>query len=256
MDQPDSALFHIESYRIRGYDVDLHKRASIPSIIQMMHDAAMEHVLRIGLSALELDPLHLGWVLVRQDLEVFAQPGLGETVQVLTTPCGRDRAFAYRDFKLIGSSGEIYATMATTWLLMNTTTRRIAPYPDFILDWLQRTTRADHLPRPSGTLPDVEAPQREKHFQVTWHDLDFNRHLTNFYYQKWMLETVPVPILENYRLQSYRIQFKGESFLEETLTAVCQELEPGVFAHKITKEGREVTLGWTKWVPLETVQTA
>lgn len=246
----DPSLFYTERHRVRGYDVDLHKRASIPTIIQMMHDAAMEHVLKLGLSALELGPLNLGWVLVRQELRVLRQPELGETVEVRTTPCGRDRAFAYRDFELLDHQGRTCATMATTWLLMDTQSRRIAPYPDFIADWIARTEREEHLPRPAKTLPSLTEPQIEKTFRVDWYSLDFNRHLTNFYYQKWMLEALPLPVLETQRLERYCIHFNGESFLDDTLSAACQELEPGEFAHAVYKNGKEIASGWSKWLPI------
>lgn len=245
---PDD-LQHRESYRVRGYDVDLHKRASIPTIIQMMHDAAMEHVLKLGLSAIELEPLGLGWVLVRQQLQVFAQPALGQAVSVLTRPSGRDRAFAYRDFYLFDDAGNILATASTTWLLMDIHTRRIARYPDFINAWLDRSQTPDFLPRPGTDFPPVQNPEIVKTFQVNWHDLDFNRHLTNFYYQKWMLESTPPEILENYRLEEYRIQFKGESLLGDSLQVCAEALEPGVFAYSAQKNGQEITSGYARWVP-------
>ena len=242
-------LTHTEFYRVRGYDVDLHKRASIPTIIQMMHDAAMEHVLKLGLSAIELEPLGLGWVLVRQQLQVRTQPALGQAVSVLTRPSGRDRAFAYRDFYLFDDTGNILATASTTWLLMDIHTRRIARYPDFINAWLDRSQTPDFLPRPGTDFPPVQNPEIVKTFQVNWHDLDFNRHLTNFYYQKWMLESTPPEILENYRLEEYRIQFKGESLLGDTLQVCAEALEPGVFAYSAQKNGQEITSGYARWVP-------
>jgi len=242
-------LVHTESYRVRGYDVDLHKRAGIPAMIQMMHDAAMEHVLKLGLSAIELEPLGLGWVLVRQQLQVFAQPTLGQTVTVQTRPSGRDRAFAYRDFYLSDEVGNLLATASTTWLLMDIHTRKMARYPDFIQEWMERSQGTGFLPRPGTDFPALKNPQIEKIFEVHWHDLDFNRHLTNFYYQKWMLESTPPEIMENYRLQEYRIQFKGESFLGDTLHVLCESLEPGVFAYSVQKNGLETTLGYARWVP-------
>ena len=240
-------LFHEETFRVGGYDVDLHKVASIPSMIQMMHETAMQHVLLLGLSALELAPLNLGWVLIRQQMHVFRQPGLGETIRVHTHPSGRDRAFAYRDFQVRDEAGELLATATTAWLLMDTNTRRMARYPDFILAWLDKTETNDHLPRPGGDFPALANPDVEKSFLVNWHDLDFNHHLTNFYYQKWMLETTPNAILENFQLREYKIQFKGESLLGDTLIAQSQELEPGVFAHSIRKDDQEIASGWTRW---------
>ncbi len=241
-------LFHEETFRVGGYDVDLHKVASIPSMIQMMHEAAMQHVLHLGLSALELAPLNLGWVLIRQQMHVFRQPGLGEIIRVHTRPSGRDRAFAYRDFRVLDEAGSLLATATTAWLLMDTQTRRMARYPEFIQSWLDKTEAQDHLPRPVADFPPLTEPGLEKTFLVNWHDLDFNHHLTNFYYQKWILETTPNDVLEKYHLQEYKIQFKGESLLGDTLIAQSQELEPGVFVHSIRKDDQEIASGWTRWI--------
>lgn len=248
LEESANPLFHKEWYRVRGYDVDLKKRASIPALIQMMHDAAMEHVLRIGLSAFELEAHDLGWVLVRQRLEIHQLPTLGATIHVHTYPTGRERILAYRDFYLMDAAGLVLATMSTSWLLMNTRTRKVAGYPDFILEWLEKTQAAAHLARPQMVWPaGAGNPVVEKIFRVDWYALDFNRHLSNYYYQRWMLEALPSDVLENRSLEVYEIQFKGECHLEDELQVSVEALGKGEYIHRVRKGEKDLAIGWSKW---------
>ena len=50
----ENPLIHFEEGKIKGYDVDIHQRATIPAMVMMMQEAAMQHVLKIGVSAKEL----------------------------------------------------------------------------------------------------------------------------------------------------------------------------------------------------------
>lgn len=244
-----SELVHIETFRIRGYDVDVQKRASIPAIIQMMHDTAMEHVLRLGLSAFQLEVHALGWVLVRQRLHIQRLPVLGATVTVRTVPTGRDKILAYRDFYLLDSEGAVLATMSTAWLLMDIRTRRLASYPDFILSWLEKTQTSEHLERPRmhGGAGAVHTSSNEKVFRVDWFSLDFNRHLTNYYYQRWMLEVLSADVLEHQSLEAYEIQFKGESHLDDTLAVSVAYIGNGEYLHSVRNGEKELAHGWSKW---------
>ncbi|MFM8450314.1 MAG: acyl-[acyl-carrier-protein] thioesterase [Haliscomenobacter sp.] len=248
MKEENSELVHWENYRIKGYDVDVKKRASIPALIQMMQDTAMEHVLRIGLSAFELEAHELGWVLVRQRLDVMERPPLGASIQVRTIPTGRDKILAYRDFYMTDAEGRLLATMSTAWLLMNIRTRRVAGFPDFILAWLDKTMDAEHLDRPRMAWTNEGARiVGNKMFRVDWFSMDFNRHLTNYYYQRWMLEVLPAEVLEHHTLQAYEIQFKGECHLNDTLQVFVASAGSGEYVHWVRKGDKDLAVAWSKW---------
>ena len=44
----NNPLFHTDPTRVRGYEIDLAQQASLPSMIRMMHEAAMQHVLHVN----------------------------------------------------------------------------------------------------------------------------------------------------------------------------------------------------------------
>ena len=243
-------LFHRETLHVRGYDVTKNRKASIPAIIQMMHEAAMQHVMRLEVSATHLATHDLGWALHQQSLAVFQQPTLGDRLQVLTHPSGMEKLLTYRDFHLFDDKGKLLAKASTSWFLMNLRRRRIARYPDFIDAIIRPSNKLDHLPRPVAPDPGMETPTVEAGFQVRFHDLDFNGHLSNYHYAKWMLDTLPTSWLENNRLESFDIQFLAECLLDDTVRVEVWPKDADTYVHHMTKDEKSIARGTTRWKPL------
>ena len=240
-------LIFIEKNKVKGYDVDQNQQMHIPAMIQMLHEAAMQQVLHLKVSAKELAPHQLGWILHQQYLEIFDQPKLGETIEVITHPSGKEKVFTYRDFKMKNEEGKILAQASSTWLLMDTATRSMATYPDFINEMLEPSNDLPHLPRAPRLRVKLQIPTWQKKYQVSFHDLDFNGHLSNFYYFKWMLDTLPSDFLAENTLQSFQLKFKEECHLDELVHVKIQETEDGSFLHVILKDGKVLAEGRTVW---------
>ena len=243
----DEQLIHFEKGQIKGYDVDIHQRATIPAMVMMMQEAAMQHVLRIGVSAKELVKDNLGWVLHQQYFEFFRQPTLGEKLQIQTNPTGLERIFTYRDFQMKDENGVVVAQASSSWILMDTETRKMAKYPTFISEMLQSSNDFEKLPRPPRMKFKIGKPDFEKTFQVGFHDLDFNAHLSNFYYFKWMLDSMPSDFLKNNQLQSLQIRFKEECYLDDEVKVLIQETEEKSYVHILLKNEKIVAEGRTVW---------
>jgi len=240
-------LIFIEKNQVKGYDVDQNQRMSIPAMIQMLHEAAMQQVLHLKVSAKELAPYHLGWVLHQQYLEIFDRPELGEMIEVKTHPSGKEKVFTYRDFQMKNKEGKVLAQASSTWLLMDTRTRSMATYPDFINEMLLESNNLPHLSRAPRLRVKLQKPKWKKAYQVGFHDLDFNGHLSNFYYFKWMLDTLPSDFLQQNTLQSFQLKFKEECHLDELVHVKIQEEEDGSFLHVILRNEKVLAEGRTVW---------
>ena len=241
-------LIFIEKNKVKGYDVDQNQLMHIPAMIQMLHEAAMQQVLHLKVSAKELAEHQLGWILHQQYLEIFEQPKLGETIKVITHPSGKEKVFTYRDFQMKNEAGKVLAQAASTWLLMNTATRSMATYPDFISEMLEPSNDLQHLPRAPRLRIKMQNPTWQKDYQVSFHDLDFNGHLSNFYYFKWMLDTLPSDFLQKNTLQSFQLKFKEECHLDDLVKVKIQEEEGNSFLHVILKNEKVLAEGRTVWV--------
>ena len=243
----EEQLIHFEQGQIKGYDVDIHQNATIPAMVMMMQEAAMQHVLRIGVSAKELVKENLGWVLHQQYFEFFRQPSLGEKLIIQTNPTGLERIFTYRDFQMEDENEKVVAQASSSWILMDIETRKMAKYPTFISEMLQPSNDFEKLPRPPRMKFKIENPDFEKTFQVGFHDLDFNGHLSNFYYFKWMLDSMPSGFLKNNQLQSLHIRFKEECYLDDEVKVLIEKVNEKTYVNVLLKNDKILAEGKTIW---------
>ena len=240
-----------DHYEVRTYEIDSRKRMTIPALVRLMQEAAMQNVIKLKLSVWDLSPEHISWVLMRKQLQVYRLPNLGERIQVMTYPAGFERLFTYRDYKVLSEDEELLAASSSTWLLMDTQSRRMAPIPKFILNLEDKMPPPeDCLPRPETRLPRFEQAQYAKNFEVNWHDLDFNEHLNNTLYIQWLLEPLPKNILESGGLQQLDINYRAECHWQDRVRAEALLLEEeGSFLHRLVNEadGKELAVARTRW---------
>ena len=242
-----SPLVHRESGVVRGYDVGRDTLMTIPRMIEALHEASISQVLKLKLSALELAKSNLTWVLVQQHLIVARQPMLGEKLNICTHPSGKDRLYTYRDFYLEDQHCKDLARASSTWILMDTKNRRIGKYPDFITKVLEPSNELPHLPRAAKLKFAKERPDAIQERTVAIHDLDFNGHLSNPFYFKWILDLVPSEIWVEQRLVEFNIRFKEEAHLRDQVQVRIRRTSDHIFEHEMAKGDMTIAFARSQW---------
>ncbi|MCB0585431.1 MAG: hypothetical protein KDD06_08920 [Phaeodactylibacter sp.] len=246
-----STIAYQSHYEVRTYEIDSRRRMTIPAMVRLMQEAAMQNVIQLNLSVWDLKPQHISWVLMRKRLNIFQLPELGQRIEVVTYPAGFERLFTFRDYKVLNEQRELLAASSSTWLLMDTQSRRMAPIPKYIIELEDKMPPpGECLPRPETRLPRFEQATATKNFEVNWHDLDFNEHLNNTLYIQWLLEPLPEAILENGRLQQLDISYRAECQWQDPVRAEVQPLkEEGLYLHRLVnaKDGKELAVARTRW---------
>lgn len=244
-------IIHQAHFRIRAYDIDSRKQATIPALVRLMQEAAMEQVVALGISVWDLDAHHISWILMRKHLEIKRIPKHGEAIRIMTHPSGFERIFTYRDFRVFDAQDNLIAHSSTAWILMNTQTRKLARIPDFILSLGDKLPpETVFLPKVETHIPKMKQPQWETPFRVSWHDLDFNQHLNNTYYIQWMLDSLPQRVLQYQQIKEMSVQYQAEALLGERLLSQACELSEKRYAHRLIREedGKELACLVTQWV--------
>lgn len=250
MNHKQKPIVHYTEYTIRTYDIDSRKQATLPAIIRLMQEAAMEQVIQLGISVWDLEAHNISWVLMRKHLKLVRMPRLGEKIKIMTHPSGFERIYTYRDFRVFDENDIQIAQSSTAWLLMNIESRRLSRIPDFILKLSkQLPPESSFLPRVSTKVPKLTRPDWEKSFRVNWHDLDFNQHLNNTFYIQWMLESLPDRILRYQQLTDMKVQYQAEALLGERVVSQCAQTETGGYLHRLVTEedGKELAFLATNW---------
>ena len=244
-------LSHTEFFQIRTYETGQKKEATIPHLLKLMHEAAMQNVLQLKVSVWDLEPHQISWVLRRMQVKFHRLPALGEKIKISTNPAGFQKLFTFRDYRVWDEQDRPLAQSSSTWLLMNTQTRRMSPIPDFISN-IPMPPSDQCLPRPSGKLPPFVQAQNEKTFVVNWFDLDFNGHLNNVHYLSWMLEPLPQEILRTAQIEFLDIIYRAEAVLNDVLTSEIQQIEKGIFLHRLVNEKqRELASALSRWQTIQ-----
>ena len=241
-------LIKSENFTIRTYEIDNRKQATVPALVKLMHEAAMQNVIDLKLSVWDLEPHKISWVLMRKQLIIKELPSLGDAIKVVTHCAGFEKFFTYRDYKIFNQQDELIAYASSTWLLMDTIKRRMARIPNFILA-LECPPESACLPRPKNKLPKFERVDLAKQFTVGWYDLDFNHHLNNVFYLQWILETVPDELLHTAQLVQIDIIYKLECQWKEAVVSETQLITDNQLLHRLIRvsDGKQLAMAETKW---------
>ncbi len=241
-----------ETYTIRTYEIDNRKIATVPALLKLMHEAAMQNVIKIKLSVWDLEPHKVSWVLMRKSLKINRLPILGETIHIVTYPVNFEKFFTYRDYKVFDENGALIAASSSTWLLMDTESRKMTRILPFILEFQKKMPNPEVcLPAPMTKLPKFERVDFSKPFRVDWHDLDFNNHLSNVFYIQMMLEGLEDDILSNGNLEAMNIVYKTEGRWKDEIVSEVQKLDNHHFLHRLVRkaDGKELALSESIWKP-------
>lgn len=236
-------------FRIRAYEVDRRKRITVRALIQLMQEAAMQHVIELGLSVWDIGKQGISWVIMRMDVEFIRLPMLGETIHIRTHGAGSDRLFSYRDYRVWDAEQRVLAQASSSWLLMDTAKRKLVRIPREILTY-KTPPPEDCLERPARKIGNFSQASRTMYFRVGWHHLDFNEHLNNIFYIQWILEVLGENILNHKHLKKLKILYKNEARLHDELVAELEELGNGQYMHRLLRQsnGLELLLAKTTWI--------
>jgi len=237
-----------KSYVIRSYEVDADGRLSLPSIFNLLQDAASSHALELGVAVPQLLANNHTWVLSRIFLNMDQYPGWGDDIQITTWPSGIERVFAMRDFD-IRQHGESIGSCVSAWIIIDTASRRPVR-PTSFAHQLNPVDKRIQI-HPLNKLPELKKPQFEKQFTVRYSDLDINRHVNNVSYIEWLLECVPNIGRKDRCLVELEVNFLGEALFQDAILARCRLLDDtgSHAAHDVLRpsDGRELIRARTRW---------
>ncbi len=238
-----------ERFRVRADEMDLHGRAAATAVCNWLQEVAGNHARALGWGIEQLQPGQLTWVLARLHLRLDRVPAWRSDVAVTTWPCGVDRLYAVREFRI--ADGEGPCGVATTgWVLLHVGRRRPVRPPAGLAE-LGGAVPGRALPDGFAPLePPVEA-SHEQRFTVRYGDVDLNRHANNVRLIGWALETLPLEALGR-PLAELEVDFRSEAMLGTTIRALADPVAGDglAFRHRLEDaDGREIARARSRFNP-------
>lgn len=206
-----------ESFRVRTGDADMFGLARLDALFGCFQEAAGHHARELGVGRDALGAQGCFWVLSRCWMQIHRYPAWGQEVVVRTWPCGIQRLFALRHFRLHDQDGQEFGAGVSAWLILDLQKHRpLRPGP-----FLQEIVMPDEPPVAGDVLEkqaSAQGMQELRKICVPFSDLDVNRHVNNAAYVRWILDSADQDQHEQQQLRSIRIDYLAETLLGETIS--------------------------------------
>ncbi len=209
------------NYKVRIADANAQAKLKIPSLFEMLQEAATEHAQKLGVDFAKLSPLGLGWALSKMSVQLQRLPNWNERVYITTWASVREKIVTFREFEAKTAEGELLFTARSQWVLFDLNTRRLARM-DRVPDWNRDPTRFanletfdNHLLRPS---PESEVTP----CYVRNNDIDLNGHVNNSIYIVWAVQALDEKFLQTKTPTSIKIHFLEEIKSHDKVASICK----------------------------------
>ncbi|KAK1271316.1 hypothetical protein QJS04_geneDACA012570 [Acorus gramineus] len=232
----EESLVYRQTFVIRSYEIGPDKTATMETLMNLLQETALNHVMTSGLASDGFGATHemslrkLIWVVTRINVQVERYSCWGDVIEIDTWVAAAGKNGMRRDWIIRDYSTKQIITKATsTWVIMHRETRRLSKIPEqvrkevtpFYLD--REVMAADNDTNKIDKLNEETAENIRSGLAPRWSDMDVNQHVNNVKYIGWILESVPINVLEDYNLTSMTLEYRREcrqSHLLESLTSM------------------------------------
>lgn len=205
------------TFRVRTHEADMYGLARLDALFGYFQEAAGHHARALGVGRENLEAQECFWVLSRCWMQIHRYPAWGQEVVVRTWPCGIQRLFALRHFRLQDVDGQEFGAGISAWLILDLQKHRpLRPGP-----FLHEIVMPDEPPVAGDVLekqPTVQDMREMRRISVPFSDLDVNRHVNNAAYVRWILDSFDQNQHEQEQIRSIRIDYLAETQLGETIS--------------------------------------
>ena len=213
------------SNRVRYSEVNSEKELTLPSLLDYLQDCCTFESEDFGVGVDYLAKEQVAWILSSWEIKVYRYPQMGQHIKVSTWPYAFRGFYGYRNFRIEGEDGEIFAEANSVWVFMDTEKIRPARVSERMQEVYIPEIRdeipgewADRKIRIEGT-PVEKEPVLVQRFHI-----DTNHHMNNGKYILVAEEYLP----ENFKTESIRVEYKKAAVIGNMLYPEVYEQQNGV----------------------------
>lgn len=227
-----------ENHTILWHNVDFRHELKPYAFLNLMQEIAGKHADKLHFGYDDLKESEQTWVLSRIKVHFNSYPKWQEKVTLETWHKGMLSLFGLRDFILYGEDGNQAVVATSSWLIMNSKTRRIERANNFYNnpEILNQANTANAIDEPCDKLKSQPDMVKIREHIVKYSDLDALGHTNNAKYSEWITDSLPIDIYQNFRIREFQINFNAETKLGDTIEIYSSRMDNG--AKSLYFEGR------------------
>lgn len=210
------------TYHLDVFNVDHRGRANFISYFNFMQESALKHAHHLGFGSSDLLEKNLLWVVTRFELHTFSEVEWDHDVVVETWSRGLIGPYAFRDFIIKKSNGEILGKASSSWIPIDVIKRKSVALKAEDLD-AATSNDEDVGIEPRKILYKPTDDELLMSFAVRYSDLDINRHVNNTKYIQWIYDALALEEIDRMSFKNFAINYNNEAKLGDTITLYRKE---------------------------------
>ncbi len=237
------------------YEVQIHEagpdsKARVKTLFDYMQSAADRHSKSLGTSLSLMSGQNLTWVYTRFYTVVERYPEMYDKVYCKTWRSEVTNGLVSREFILSGENGIVYVKATSSLALIDRTSRKPVPIPDFITSQLEHG-KEHSISFSSGSIEQYDSFDYTYNMKARFEDIDVNSHMNNAAYAGLFFESIFQKYRDRLIMRSIDITFRGEIIYGDELecSVVSPDHTAGKFYHKLFNKtkGRVSAYAVTEW---------
>jgi acyl-ACP thioesterase len=182
MSLPENFQFTRE-FEVGSFQVHPDGRISLTSLADLLQEIAWRHADSADFGR-NLQESQQMWALSRIEIKVHRFPRWGDKIRLFTGGRGADKLFAFREFMVWDQNEEVLVRAMSSWLLLNSETKRIQR-PEQVLppELFDPTQKPEWQPEKINVVGELIGSEE---IRVRHSDLDLYNHVNNTSYIRWV----------------------------------------------------------------------
>lgn len=236
---------YVEKVKIFNHYTNYKGRLFVKTLCDLFNDVAEVQTEQYGVDVATLNAQGMTWMLHRLHICLHKMPLQNEEVYIETWPSGIDRFFALRDYRMIRENGEELVRATSEWMYIDMKRRRPMRLPENVI---QMSTEHG-IPRLQldSILNEKEFDMcslGERSFTATFDNIDFNGHVTQASYMRWITNSLPFEFLKEHVLVDVEVIYAHEIMPDSSVHSVySMSEEEGLVtvSHQLKDEADQLT---------------
>lgn len=240
-----------KTYEVGYRDSDPRRECKFSSYMEFMSDIGFKHDASLDLSISDLLQNNRTWMIFDYKIKVFKPTNYQEQLEVKTYIKTFRKYFAVRAFEIYNKKNELILQSESLIFFIDTLKEKPCTIPECYYDKYDISKEDKNIKINKLKLNKLERVDIQKEFDIRYSDMDFNSHVGNVNYVKWVIDSMPSEIVENYRI--YELNIKYEKQIKDQGSIILQiqieEKEDKIHANHIIidKNNNELSLLESYW---------
>lgn len=236
---------YVEKVKIFNHYTNYKGRLFIKTLCDLFNDVAEEQTILYGVDVDTMNRQGMTWMLHRLHIQLRKMPQHSEEVIIETWPSGVDRLFALRDYRMMRQDGEVLVLATSEWMCIDLKRRRPVRQSEKVV----AISTGHQIERVELTsILNEKEPEREmtecRDFTATFDNIDFNGHVTQASYMRWITNSLPFDFLKNNILTEVEVVYAHEIMPDSHIHseyAMDREGEKTTVFHRLKNEDNTLT---------------